>query len=161
MSIRVVPYISKQISGSGLLIVGTFLINLGVPVCQQNDTRDLLWMLVTEKVGTRCHKTDIVVYVYIFYFWLIHHYWSIRLLPNPTFAVIKSCLRFNDRAIWLINIMPQTLNRLHIRAATNSLTLVPLYMWLCIEKPYILLFKLSPLCIHDSKISGSQIVFWM
>ena len=68
MSIRVVPYISKQMGSSGRLIVGTFLINLGVPVCQQNDTRDLLWMLVTEKVGTRCHKTDIVVYVYIFYF---------------------------------------------------------------------------------------------
>ena len=67
-SIRVVPDISKQMGSSGRLIVGTFLINLGVPVCQQNDTRDLLWMLVTEKVGTRCHKTDIVVYVYIFYF---------------------------------------------------------------------------------------------
>ena len=75
-----------------------------------------------------------------------------------SFAVIKSCLRFNDRAVWLINIMPRTLNRLHIRAATNSLALVPLSLCLCIEKPYILLFDLSPLFISDSKISGSQIV---
>ena len=95
MSIKVVPYISKQKGSLGRLIVGTLLIDVRGLVCQQTDTRDLFWMLVTEKVGTRCHKTDIVLLC--FYFLpLINS----SLLRNPTFAVIKSCLRSNSRAVY-------------------------------------------------------------
>ena len=44
MSIKVVPYISKQKGSLGRLIVGTLLIDVGGLECQQTDTRGLFWM---------------------------------------------------------------------------------------------------------------------